>query len=79
MEKYSVTSCKKYNDAQRREYHKDCRELDRWINDPFPFLGAYIFDKNYGHVCFKAQSAYWFKTQKEAFLKLDSLNDCATG
>ena len=60
-----VESIRKYNGRKTAKWHEDC---NKWQpgNGDFPFLGMYIFEKNYGYVASGGRAAMWRKTKKQA-------------
>ena len=60
-----VETIQAYNNRRRSKWHEDCQ---KWQpeNGGFPFLGMYIFDKNYGYVASGGRAAVWRRTKKQA-------------
>ena len=69
MSDFQYLSCKKYNAMMTQKWRDDCAKSKEanpidWIHT-MPQLAFYVWDKNYGHVAYKKNTALWAKTKKE--------------
>lgn len=63
-----VISCKEYNRRGYEKYNKEVKEY-KPNQGGFPYIGFYIFEKNYGYVLTTKHGGRWFKTKREALKK----------